>query len=203
MISTPYDDIASQFAAVRLTIWPKEVEYLALLLEPLKGSGVLLDLGCGTGNPIATYLASRGHAIVGVDGSVAMLDLARARLPDHRWVHNLMEFVEFDETFDGVVCWDSLFHLPRQHWATVIGKVHRWLKPEGRFMVSSGGVVDADNGFVDTMFDHEFYYDSLPPPALLSLLDRIGFDIVIAEMCEAPDGGRSKGKWATVASRRP
>ena len=39
-----------------------------------------------------------------VDGSEAMLAIARAHLPGHRWIHDLMERVEFDETVNAVVC---------------------------------------------------------------------------------------------------
>jgi len=72
---------------------------------------------------------------------------------EHRWIHDLIERVEFDETFDAVVCWDSLFHLPRHQFRPVISRVHRWLKPHGRTMVSSGGGLARDDGkgFTDTM----------------------------------------------------
>ena len=181
---------------------PKEAEYLAWLLEPLQAPSTVLDLGCGTGQPIAAHVASRGHRVVGVDGSAAMLAIARRTLPDHRWVHDLIECVAFDERFDAVVCWDSLFHLPRRHWQPTIAKIHRWLVPGGRLMVSSGGVVDtSDDGFTDTMFGHEFFYDSLPPERMVATLEETGFRILAAEMCDPPDGARNKGKWATVAER--
>ena len=66
-------------------------------------SDEFLDLGCGTGHPIATHIASRGHRIVGVDGSKAMLAVALERLPEHRWIHDLLERVEFAETFSAAV----------------------------------------------------------------------------------------------------
>jgi cyclopropane fatty-acyl-phospholipid synthase-like methyltransferase len=202
MTSTPYDLIAEQFGEGRTDLLPKEVEYLALLLEPLAPGSTILDLGCGTGHPIATFLILNGHRIVGVDGSSAMLAEARKRHPDQRWIHAFMDVVDFDETFDAVVCWDSLFHVPRQGWRPMIEKVHRWLRPHGRLMLSSGGLVPSDGeGFTDTMFGHEFYYDSLPPDTLVDTLTRTGFDIVLTEMCDQPDGGRNKGKWATIASR--
>jgi cyclopropane fatty-acyl-phospholipid synthase-like methyltransferase len=132
-----------------------------------------------------------------------MLAAARKQHPGHRWIHSFMEGVDFDETFDGIVCWDSLFHVSRRRWPQMIEKMHRWLRPHGRLMLSSGGLVPSDGeGFTDTMFGHEFYYDSLPPDTLIATLIRTGFDIVLAEMCDQPDGGRNKGKWATVASRK-
>ncbi|MCE0498977.1 MAG: class I SAM-dependent methyltransferase [Methylacidiphilales bacterium] len=203
MISTPYDSIAERFNADRTRLYPKEREYLALLLDPLTGPGTILDLGCGTGNPIAMHIAFRGHRLVGVDGSEAMLAIARKQLPGHRWIHELMERVEFDETFAAVVCWDSLFHLPRQQYQPVISKIHRWLAPGGRLMVSSGFLVDEnEGGFTDTMFGHEFFYDSLPPKRMVAMMEETGFDILVAEVCDQPDGGRNKGKWATVAAKK-
>ena len=205
MPSTPYDHIAEQFNADRTRLRPNEERYLSCLLEPLRESGRVLDLGCGTGRPIAEYIAARGHDVVGVDGSEAMLALARKRLPKHRWIHALMEEVEFrEQTFDAAVCWDSLFHLPRRFYAPVISKIHRWLKPGGRLMVSSGGASDEkenSDGFTDTMFGHEFYYDSLSPKKMVAMMQETGFEIIVAEMCDQPDGGRNKGKWATVAAK--
>lgn len=203
MIRTPYDQIADRFHALRTTLQPKESEYLSLLLAPLPVGSAILDLGCGTGRPIASYLASQGHQITGVDGSEAMLAIARRLLPGHRWIHAMIEQVEFDETFDAVVCWDSLFHLPRGHYEPVIRKIHRWLAPGGRLMVSSGGETDGHpDGFTDTMFGHEFYYDSPSPEGMVAIVKESGFEILRAEMCDPPDGGRNKGKWATVAAKR-
>ena len=198
-----YDHIANQFSEMRTQLQPKEVEYLSMVLDPLAAGSTVLDLGCGTGTPIAREIAARGHRVVGVDGSEAMLSIARQTLPGHRWIHALIEQVEFDETFGAVICWDSLFHLPREHYAPVLRKIHRWLVPGGRVMVSSGGDVDdSGEGFVDTMFGHEFFYDSLPPQEMVATMEASGFEIILAEMCNLPDGGQDKGKWATVAARK-
>lgn len=202
MPRAPYDAIAEHFHALRTTLQPKEEEYLALLLDPLPAGSTILDLGCGTGRPIAEHMVSRGHHIVGVDGSAALLALARAQLPEQRWLHALIEAVEFEETFAAVVCWDSLFHLPRAEHAPIIRKIHRWLVPGGRLMISSGGNVTGEEGFTDTMFGHSFYYDSLPPQRMTAVLEETGFTFLRSEMCNLPDGDHDKGKWATVAEKR-
>ncbi len=81
MIRTPYDAIADQFSALRTELQPKGIEYLSLLLEPLKAGSKILDLGCGTGHPMASYLVARGHQVVGVDGSAAMLGNGESPAP--------------------------------------------------------------------------------------------------------------------------
>jgi SAM-dependent methyltransferase len=202
-MTAPYDRIASEFGAARTRLLPREQYYLEVLLEPLTTSGVILDLGCGTGQPIDSTLVFWGNYIVGVDESSAMLALAKEQLPSEEWICAKMQEVEIDRVFDAVVCWDSLFHLDRREHAAVLKKAHRWLRPGGRLLVSSGGQVDeAPHGFTDTMFGYEFFYDSLPPEHMLALLRETGFDVVLAEMCNLPDGGRDKGKWATIAARR-
>jgi cyclopropane fatty-acyl-phospholipid synthase-like methyltransferase len=202
MTTASYDQIADRFHGLRTTLQPKEVEYLSLLLDHLPQGSEILDLGCGTGRPIAEHIAACGHHVVGVDGSAAMLAFARAQLPAHRWIHDRIEQVEFDKTFDAVVCWDSLFHLPRRYYEPVIQRIHGWLAPGGRMMVSSGGCVDEHpEGFTDTMFGHEFYYDSPPPEQVVAMIEGAGFVVLRAEMCDPPDAGRNKGKWATVAER--
>ncbi|MGC3992198.1 MAG: class I SAM-dependent methyltransferase [Chthoniobacteraceae bacterium] len=204
-ISTPYDHIAEDFGALRTALLPNEVRYLGLLLEPLEPGSQIVDLGCGTGTPVATFIAAKGHHLTGVDGSAEMLAMAQQTLPEHRWIHGYIDQVEFDagEVFDAALCWDSLFHLPRAVHYTVLAKVHQWLRPGGRLMVSSGGSVDpGPEGFTDTMFGHEFYYDSVSPTEMTAMLEEIGFRIVLGEMCNQPDGDRDKGKWATVAEKQ-
>jgi SAM-dependent methyltransferase len=200
-MTTPYDSIAGRYDSTRVGLQPKELQYLQVVLEGLAPLSTILDLGCGTGRPVATTLAGEGHRVVGVDASEAMLARFRQRLPDHRWIHGRIEHIELDEVFDAVICWDSLFHLPRQHWPGVLRKIYAWLKPCGTLLLSSGGVVEGDYGFSDVMFDRVFYYDSLPPETLVQLLEDIGFRLVLSEMCELPDGARNKGKLATIASR--
>ena len=203
---TDYDAIAPHFDRCRRTLSPRETPYFSLLQEGLTKQSRILDLGCGTGRPMAEALAMAGHRITGVDASASLLSLAHERLPQHRWIHARMEEVDLDgeAPFDAVICWDSLFHLPRHRHRPMLHRIRRWIRPGGRLMVSSGGVVEpAGAGFVDRMFDHDFYYDSLPPDEMMAALREAGFAIVVSEMSDPPDGGRDRGKWATVADATP
>ena len=51
----PYDKIAARYAGARKP-W-LEQRYLPALIERLTPGELVLDLGCGTGRPIAEYLA--------------------------------------------------------------------------------------------------------------------------------------------------
>ena len=57
-------------------------EYLAELFKEYGvESGLLLDLGCGTGK-LTRYLAEKGYDMIGVDYSYEMLDIAKAQSGD-------------------------------------------------------------------------------------------------------------------------
>ena len=58
--------------------------WLDLFLSCLDGTRVL-DVGCGSGEPIADYLISRTCAVTGVDSSEPMIAMCRERFPGHVW----------------------------------------------------------------------------------------------------------------------
>jgi trans-aconitate methyltransferase len=44
-----------------------------------------------------------------VDGSAAMIAQAQTHFPAQRWIHRDMRHLTMDETFDGLIAWDSFF----------------------------------------------------------------------------------------------
>ena len=195
-----YDAIASQWAAARTDFYGRERAYLDAFLDGLPTPAHLLDLGCGSGKPMAEYLLARGHQVTGVDQSVAMLTLARQRFSAARWVESTIEDYASDDAFDGILCWDALFHIDRAVHQRLLTGSAAMLRPNGRLMLTAGG--SAHPAFTDRMFDHEFGYDSHPPETLLALLDAEGFEVVLYEFMNRPTGGRDKGRVAIVAERR-
>ena len=56
--------------------------FLALIPQHSK----ILDLGCGSGKPIADYLIQYDHKITGVDSSDVMIEMARQNFPEQHWL---------------------------------------------------------------------------------------------------------------------
>lgn len=195
-----YNAIAGQWAAARSGFHGREQAYLDAFLDGLPTPAQLLDLGCGSGRPMAEYLLSRGHQVTGVDQSVAMLTLARTRFPAARWIESTIEDYASDEHVDGILCWDALFHIDRAQHQRLLTRFAGLLRGGGRLMLTAGG--SAHPAFTDSMFGRQFHYDSHPPEILLGLLDAAGFDLIANEFMNLPTGGRDKGRVAIVANKR-
>ena len=94
----------------------------------------VLELACGTG-AILAQLRHR-YAVVGVDFSEPMLEVAREKLPDVRLIHADMTSISLDERFDVVLCvYDSINHLLRfDEWETVFDRAREHLDDDGVFI---------------------------------------------------------------------
>jgi len=80
-------------------------------ISRLREGATVLDLGCGPGRPVVQHLVERGLHVTGVDSSPAMISFCRARLPDQEWIVADMRTLALQRRFDGILAWDSFFHL--------------------------------------------------------------------------------------------
>lgn len=93
-----------------------------------------LDAACGTGRH-ASFLASRGHEVVGIDQTEAMLERARVRVPEGSFRQGNLEALDFENgSFDLVVCALALTHVPDPTEA--IAELGRVVRPGGRVVIS-------------------------------------------------------------------
>lgn len=193
-----YDAIAEHWDQHRVRLSPSEARILPLVTSGVAPGALLLDLGCGTGQPVATHFAANGFLIAGIDQSAAMLALARRRLPAHQWHLGSIEDFAPIERVAAVIAWDSLFHIPRERHTDIFRRVRATLPEGGRFALTVGG--SEHPAFTDTMFGRDFFYDSHAPQDTRRLLEASGFHIVHEEFLNLPDGMRDKGRVALVAA---
>jgi cyclopropane fatty-acyl-phospholipid synthase-like methyltransferase len=192
-----YGAIAQSWDAARVSFCGREREYLDALLGELPAGSDVLDLGCGTGRPMAEYILSKGHRVTGVDQAAALLELARVRFPSATWINGSIEAFVPELRFNAIVCWDALFHIDRSEHESLLARFAKMLLPGGRLMMTFGG---SDHpAFTDTMYGRMFFYDSHPPERVLGVLADLGFVPVVSEFMNLPTSGRDKGRYAVVA----
>jgi cyclopropane fatty-acyl-phospholipid synthase-like methyltransferase len=208
VLKNSYDSIAEQWHAnFRGQAYvDRTLAYVDRILDGLPTGAKVLDLGCGTGNPIAKHMADRGFCVVGVDQSSELLKIAETIVPDARLVHADIVDVELEEGFAAAVAWDSIFHVERKHHAAIFKKLANSLNAGGRLLLAVGGSDAADapesdpdhQGFTSEMFGHTFFYSGYAPMVARELLQAAGFEIELWEI----DDPTSKGHIAAIA-RKP
>ena len=62
-----------------------ETAWLDRFLGLLPTDATVLDMGCGTGKPIARYLIAQGCRVTGVDSSPEMIAMCKVAFPDCDW----------------------------------------------------------------------------------------------------------------------
>jgi SAM-dependent methyltransferase len=155
--------------------------FLALL--PPKAS--ILDIGCGCAEPIARYFIERGHEVTGVDSSLALIELCRARFPARDWIVADMRGLALNRHFDGVLAWDSFFHLCPDDQIRMFRIFRQHAESRAGLMFTSG----PKRGEAIGVYRGEpLYHASLDPTEYRSLLDQYGFDVV-SHIVEDPTCG--------------
>jgi SAM-dependent methyltransferase len=142
------------------------------LAEP---GAALLDIGCGSGEPIARHLIARRHPVTGVDSSSEMIALSRARFPDQTWIVADMRGLALGQRFGGVLAWHSFFHLAADAQRAMFPIFAAHALPGAPLMFTSGTAAGEAIG----EFEGEpLHHASLDPEDYRGLLDAHGFDVV-------------------------
>ena len=96
----------------------------------------ILDLGCGPGRDLQ-YFNSMGHAVMGLDGSEALVSLARLNSGCEVLQQNFLAMNLPECRFDGVFANASLFHVPSQELPRILLEVSTTLKSRGVLFCSN------------------------------------------------------------------
>jgi len=169
-----YERNAARFDAERSKRLHEQV-WLDRFLDLVRDRGSVLDLGCGTGDPITAYMAGRGFRVIGVDASRAMLDIARERFPTGDWRHGDMRELDLVERFDGILGWNSFFHLMPDEQRAVLPRLAAHMNPGAALMLTVGPEAGEVVGHVG---DDAVYHASLAPTEYETLLGKLGLTIV-------------------------
>lgn len=125
--------------------------WLDELHERVPAGGAVLDLGCGSGLPVARDLTAAGYRFAGVDISDVQIRRARELVPEAEFIRaDLADVaaVEFGgASFDAVVSFFAFIHLPIDDQLPLLTRAASWLRPGGLLVVTTGH--DAFTGIED------------------------------------------------------
>jgi SAM-dependent methyltransferase len=154
----------------------------------LPTGGTVLDLGCGPGKPMASYLLAQGFDVCGVDSSPTMISLCRTSFPDRQWIVADMRTLALQRRFDGIVAWDSFFHLAHDDQRRMFPIFCAHAAAGAPLLFTSG---PRHGEAVGKLRGEPLYHASLDPDEYRALLAVNDF-AVVAERMEDPDcGGHS------------
>jgi len=191
-----YNKIAAWYAENR-SVTLKEQTYLDQMLKHLAVNSSILDIGCGTGRPILEYLNTRSMEVTGVDASSEMLQIAKTNFPSVAFILQDMRLLELNRKFDGIIAWNSLFHLPATDQRAMFGIFKKHINIGGVLLFTSGteqGEAWGLNG------GENLYHASLDIKEYERLLLTNGFTILKNAVNDPDCGGATV--WMTRYDRK-
>ena len=149
-----------------------EKSWLDKFAQSLMPGARLLDVGCGAGEPISRYLIEKGFNLTGVDASRSMVEICRSRFPQENWIVMDMRKLFLDRNFDGIIGWDSFFHLNPDEQRRTLKHFHQHLNPGGNLLLTVGHEAGEVLGVVE---GEAVYHSSLSPEEYKDILKSVGF----------------------------
>lgn len=180
--SAGWNAVADQFMTVRSEIGAALVRSWAR--SNLPSSSAILDIGCGSGVPIAQALLEDGFTVCGIDASPSLISAYRRNLPDMPAAcEPAQDSTFFNRTFVGAVSIGLMFLLNPGDQRKLLGNVASVLEPGGRLLFSAPREVCR---WSDTLTGRTSM--SLGADAYAAHLERVGLSLA---RCHSDEGGNN------------
>lgn len=144
--------------------------------EMLSPNSDILDIGCGTGYPIAAYLSEKGHHITGIDISESMIEEAK-KLHLENADFFVLDIVDYfpDKRYDAVIAFDSIWHVEEIRQKEMLERITCMLKDGGRLLITHGKKRGTITG---EMFKRKFVYSALDGEKVRNILTENHMEII-------------------------
>ena len=175
LVKHGYDICAKDYSSNRDLF--KNQKYLDDLAKYLPVGSQVLDLGCGSGIPVDKFLIEKGYHLTGIDISSAQIKLAKQNLPDGNFIQADMDEINFpDSSFDAVVSFYAIFHIPREEHRELLAKCFRLLKKGGYLLITMGS---SDwEGTEDDFHGAKMYWSHYGREKNVQMVKEVGFEII-------------------------
>lgn len=194
-----YDAIGERYHA-----WshesPTRIAYVERLRDRLAPGSLVMDLGCGPGDPATRMLAER-HRVVGVEVSWGQLAIARRLAPKAMLVQaDMLRLVVRPGSLDAVASFFATGHVPSAEQPAFYERIGSWLKPGGVLLTTAprtpgDGTEDGWLG-AETMF-----FGGIGEEATIAAVEAGGLTV---ETADVVDGGEDElFLWITATRGSP
>jgi len=163
----------------------RDISELKEIINLLPPKARILDAGCGTGIPDTKYLHDSGFDVIGVDFSDGMLKIARENLPNVTFIKQNITELDFpDNSFDGLISFSVIIHIPREKHKPMFQQFHKLLKPDGIILVSMAWSEWEEIG---EFCGEKMFWSHFKPETSLQIIKDSGFSIIKDWFVTTPD----------------
>lgn len=144
----------------------------------LKPNARVLDVGCGSGYPISSYLSKQGFQVTGIDIAEEMIKEAKQlNLPNATFlVEDILNF-KSEKKYDAIIAFDSIWHVRHDRQVQMYQMIASLMAPGGLFLFTHG---KKDGEIVSKMWGESFYYSALDLEKVHETLKQNGFEILFS-----------------------
>ena len=169
-----YERNAHHYVADRRGAGSNESAWLDRFAALLPQHATILDIGCGSGEPIARYFIDRNFAVEGVDASPTLISVCRERFPKQCWQVADMRKLTLGRTFQGLLAWDSFFHLSHDDQRRMF-RIFKLHAASGAPLMFTSGT--SHGVAIGSYHGEPLYHASLAPEEYRALLEANGFRV--------------------------
>ncbi|CAN8097926.1 unnamed protein product [Discula destructiva] len=207
-----YDAIAEKYTAWATKTADIRIALIDKLLEMLPPTHTeVLEIGCGAGIPTTEKLLAHNPSfrITANDLSSSQIALGKARLNDVaadgagrvKWAEGDMMGLDFeDASFDIVLGFYTIQHLPREEQTVILERIVKWLRPGG-YMLINFPAAENENVVMTGWMGPEgwVYHSGWGTTKYRELVKGMGLNVVLDEVKE--DNVKAEFLW--IIAKKP
>ncbi len=206
-MSEAFDIVRSGFdrIGVRYREWssasPTRLNFVRRLLRELTPGSLVVELGCGPGEPATRLLAAK-HRVLAVDASLTQLWLAREAAPTAALVQaDMARLALRPGSADAVASFYALGHLPSHEHAPLLQAIARWLRPGGVLLTSAplGAGDERDKSWLGV----PMYFGGIGETSTRQAIESAGLVVEEWQVVPEYEGDGKTVRFLWVIARKP
>lgn len=200
IVRTGYDRIGHRYRD-----WshdsPVRLRWVQRLLAELMPGSLVVDLGCGPGEP-ATRMLAEHHRVMGVDGSLVQLRLAQVAVPEAVLVQaDIARLALRPGSLDAVASFYALGHVPSNQHAALFTAIASWLRPGGLLLTSAP--LSPGDGTEADWLGVPMFFGGIGEGATRQAVSAAGLEVETWQVVEEDEGDAQLVSFLWLVARRP